>query len=246
MIEYLRQGLEFDNVIVIIFVGTNTPQVAYSRVYGPDVFRYVDDQYLSGAYLLDPIYDHHLRRGQPGLFRLLDVAPDQFRSSRYYKWYYGRIGISDEISVFLPLTQGLTITISMGKDSSSGTIFSAKAEENFRKHEPVIFSLLKAHWAALGEPAAQIARATSVTQNLRAEMENHYKVVLSARQAEVAFLILQGHSTPSIGLQLGVSPQTVKVFRKQLYHRCGICSQAELFALMMPLLGLVNPASRAF
>jgi DNA-binding CsgD family transcriptional regulator len=35
---------------------------------------------------------------------------------------------------------------------------------------------------------------------------------------------------------LGVSGQTVKVFRKQLYARCGISSQAELFALMLPLL----------
>jgi len=60
---------------------------------------------------------------------------------------------------------------------------------------------------------------------------------LSRRQAEVALLILQGHSSPSIGLHLGVSPQTVKVFRKQLYARCGISSQAELFGLLMPMLG---------
>jgi len=49
-------------------------------------------------------------------------------------------------------------------------------------------------------------------------------------------LILRGHSTMSIGLRLGLSPQTVKVFRKQLYSRCTISSQAELFALMLPLL----------
>jgi DNA-binding CsgD family transcriptional regulator len=52
----------------------------------------------------------------------------------------------------------------------------------------------------------------------------------------VALMILRGHSSMSIGLRLGVSAQTVKVFRKQLYARCGISSQAELFALMMPLL----------
>ena len=59
---------------------------------------------------------------------------------------------------------------------------------------------------------------------------------LSPRQAEVALLILRGHSTVSIGLRLGLSAQTVKVFRKQLYARCRISSQAELFALMLPLL----------
>ena len=49
-------------------------------------------------------------------------------------------------------------------------------------------------------------------------------------------MILRGHSSESIGSHLEVSPQTVKVFRKQLYARCSICSQAELFALMMPLI----------
>lgn len=49
-------------------------------------------------------------------------------------------------------------------------------------------------------------------------------------------MILQGHSTGAIGLVLGLSPQTVKVFRRQLYQRCGVSSQAELFALLLPLL----------
>jgi len=36
-------------------------------------------------------------------------------------------------------------------------------------------------------------------------------------------------------LHLDVSLQTVKVFRRQLYAKCCISSQAELFALLMPL-----------
>jgi DNA-binding CsgD family transcriptional regulator len=76
----------------------------------------------------------------------------------------------------------------------------------------------------------------SITDSLIAAMRMHHGVPLSKRQAEVALLILQGHSSPSIGLKLGVSPQTVKVFRKQLYGKCSLSSQAELFALMMPIL----------
>jgi DNA-binding CsgD family transcriptional regulator len=72
--------------------------------------------------------------------------------------------------------------------------------------------------------------------NLAAAAEERLGIALSPRQAQVALLILKGHSTLSIGLNLGLSPQTVKVFRKQLYARCGISSQAELFALMLPLL----------
>lgn len=234
--EYLHCCLDYDNVIVIVFSGTAVPNVLYRKIYGPDVFRYLAEQYLAAAYLLDPIYHFHLRRGAPGLYRLLDVAPDQFRRSRYFKWYYGRIGITDEISVVLPIGDNATITISMGKDSSSGQDFSQRAEECLRSHEPVIMSLLRAHWGASESPSVTDISATSITDGLIAAMRTHHGVLLSKRQAEVALLILQGHSSPSIGLHLGVSPQTVKVFRKQLYSKCNLSSQAELFALMMPIL----------
>ncbi|UVK54172.1 LuxR C-terminal-related transcriptional regulator [Mesorhizobium sp. AR02] len=234
--EYLRRCLSYDNVIVIVFSGTAVPNVLYKKIYGPDVFRYLAEQYLPAAYLLDPIYHFHLRRGAPGLYRLLDVAPDQFRRSRYFKWYYGRIGITDEISVVLPIGENATITISMGKDGSSGQTFAAKAEQCLRAHEPAIMSLLRAHWVASEAPPAVAPRSMSITDSLIAAMCTHHNVLLSKRQAEVALLILQGHSSPSIGLNLGVSPQTVKVFRKQLYNKCSLSSQAELFALMMPIL----------
>lgn len=236
MAQFLRRCIAYDNVIVIVFQGTATPSVLYREIHGPDVFSYLDEQYLPAAYLLDPIYHYHLNRGASGLYRLLDVAPDQFRRSRYYKWYYGKIGITDEISVIFTVGDKTTLTISMGKDVSSGQPFTQKAEENLRRYESVIMALLKGHWAAEEAPVPAKAPAQSITDSLIAAMRALHNVTLSRRQAEVALLILQGHSSPSIGLHLDISPQTVKVFRKQLYGKCNLSSQAELFALMMPLL----------
>jgi DNA-binding CsgD family transcriptional regulator len=236
MTSYLRQCLNYDNVIVLIFAGTTIPKVLYKRIYGPDVFRHLTDLYLPAAYLLDPIYHFHLKRGEAGLYRLLDVAPDQFRRSRYFKWYYGRIGITDEISVILPIGESITITISMGKDSTSAQDFSTNAEVYLRSHEPVIMSLLNAHWVASEASPTIKANSAPITDSLIADMRAHHNILLSKRQAQVALLILQGHSSLSIGLHLGISPQTIKVFRKQLYKKCSLSSQAELFALMMPIL----------
>ncbi len=70
---------------------------------------------------------------------------------------------------------------------------------------------------------------------VRLVSETH-NINLTKRQAEVALLVLRGHSSASIALRLEISPQTVKVFRKQLYRKCNISSQAELFALITPLL----------
>jgi DNA-binding CsgD family transcriptional regulator len=238
--RYLRRCITYDNVIVIVFQGTAVPAVLYKKIYGPDVFRYVEQQYLPAAYILDPIYHMHLNRHPPGLYRLLDVAPDNFRRSRYFKWYYGRIGITDEISVVLPLDNFATLTISMGRDSSSGKLFSTKAERMLRKCETTIMALLKAHWRLGQPPIAYEGDGRSIIERLKGALQAERGVALSRRQAEVALLILRGHSSPSIGLHLGISPQTVKVFRRQLYEKCDISSQGELFGLMMPILDTPN------
>ena len=78
--------------------------------------------------------------------------------------------------------------------------------------------------------------ADAPPERLRRVLAENHAIRLSQRQAQVALLILQGHSSVSIGLRLGVSAQTVKVFRRQIHARCGISSQAELFALLLPLL----------
>ncbi|MEJ6123424.1 helix-turn-helix transcriptional regulator [Vibrio sp. 2-Bac 85] len=70
-------------------------------------------------------------------------------------------------------------------------------------------------------------------------MKDQHSISLSPRQTEVALYILQGHSSISIALNLNISKETVKVFRKQLYSKCSISSQAELFALLMPILSML-------
>lgn len=233
---FLRQCLNYDNVIVIFFSGTAVPNILYKKTYGPNVFQYLAEQYLPAAYLLDPIYHFHLKRGGPGLFHLLDVAPDHFRHSRYFNWYYGRIGITDEISVVLPIEENATLTISMGKDRSSNQTFTQTAAEYLRLHEPAIMSLIRAHLVASEALPMGKAPSISIIDSLILALRTRHNVALSKRQGEVALFILQGHSSLSIGLHLGVSPQTVKVFRKQLYSKCGLSSQAELFAFLMPIL----------
>lgn len=59
---------------------------------------------------------------------------------------------------------------------------------------------------------------------------------LSEREAEVAQLILQGHSSKVIARMLGNSPETVKVFRKRIHTKLGLASSAELFSLFLAAL----------
>ena len=59
---------------------------------------------------------------------------------------------------------------------------------------------------------------------------------LSEREAEVARLILQGHSSKAIARMLGNSPETVKVFRKRIHSKLGLATSAELFSLFLAAL----------
>lgn len=222
-----------DNLIYLAYRDAGAPQVLYRQTLDPSVFAELESTYLPGAYRLDPYFDLHLNRVAAGAYRLTDIAPDAFHRSRYFSEYYEQTTLVDEITFVAYPAPGVTLNLCLGRDVSSGKVFSQPELDACQRLSPIISALIESHWADLSR-AAGPAQDTAVL--LAEAMRRSHTISLSARQAEVALLILQGHSTVSIGLRLGLSPQTVKVFRKQLYSRCTISSQAELFALMLPLL----------
>ena len=56
---------------------------------------------------------------------------------------------------------------------------------------------------------------------------------LSPREVEVLALILLGVKTEGIAISLNIMPTTVTTLKKRAYHKLGICSQSELFALCL-------------
>mgnify|MGYP000001550770 CR=1 FL=1 len=230
---WLHRCLQPDNLIVLAYRDAGPPQVLYRQTDAPQVFAQLDSIYLGGAYLLDPYHDLHVTRVATGAYRLRDVAPDAFHRSRYFLDYYQQTTLIDEITFVCYPRPDVSLNICLGRDGTSARLFSATEMEVAQRLSPVVAALAEAHWAGIDDLPH---RADDVTGALVAAMASAHGIRLSPRQAEVALLILRGHSTASIGLRLGLSPQTVKVFRKQLYAKCNLSSQAELFALMVPLL----------
>lgn len=225
----------FDNLIVIIYNGKGTPAVLYRQCKDPVVYLNMDRSYLTGAYQLDPFYHEHLKGADNGVRRLVEVAPSKLTRSDYFSAYYRQTTLVDEVAIFANLGGNKTVTACFGKDRSSGVAFAPDELKLLRSYEHVLSSLLEAQWKdyAFDRPGGEARPASS--ESFRRAIAARTGIGLSPRQAEVAAYILQGHSTLSIGLHLGISPETVKVFRRQLYARCNISSQAELFALLMPL-----------
>jgi DNA-binding CsgD family transcriptional regulator len=230
---FLRALVRPDSLVILAYRDAGPPVALFRSFEDPRVFAGLDKAYLAGAYRLDPFFEMHLNRAGEGAYRLRDIAPDAFHRSRYFVEYYEATTLIDEIAFLVWPRPGVSLNLSLGRDAASGKPFSVAEAETCRRLAPVVVALARAHWQGIGAGAGG---AEDTPALLAAAARDRLGFALSPRQAEVALLILRGHSSVSIGLRLGVSPQTVKVFRKQLYRRCAISSQAELFALMLPLL----------
>ena len=230
--------LNYDNLIVIAYSGAAPPRELYRQSESPICYEQVEATYLKSHYVFDPFYAAHLNRVPRGLYRLEDVSPDKFKSTAYYLEYYSQTTLTDEVALFAYTRTGWTITACFGRDHVSGKRFDRRQLAEFGKLADVLCALMERHWAHFApEPDEREATSDDLIDRLAARIAAEAGIELTRRQLEVGLLILQGHSSRSIALTLGVSWQTVKVFRKQLYARCGISSQGELFALMPPLLG---------
>lgn len=222
-----------DNMLVLAYSDGGPALELFRQAGDEKVFARLQSTYMAGAFRLSPFYGLHLSRSEEGLYRLRDIAPDAFQRSRFFVEYFGQTTIIDELAFTVWLGSGLSLNLFLGRDGQSGRVFSAAEIAACRRIAPVLAELARLHWPVpkLSQPVVE-----DTPRKLAAAAEQRLGIGLSPRQAQVALLILKGHSTLSIGLHLGLSPQTVKVFRKQLYARCGISSQAELFAMMLPLL----------
>lgn len=231
--RWLGLTCAYDNIVILAFYDDRGPDVLLAQAQHRQVFEKLESHYVAGAYVLDPIFGLHKARAADGVYRLTEVAPDQFQRNEFFATYYERTTLVDEIVFFSRPTEGVSITVCLGRDASSGRRFSSRERAALEAIEPVANALVRRNWKRLqaSEPSGE-----AVSERLRKRVMEAKDIALSPRQSEVALLILQGHSSISIGLTLGISPQTVKVLRKQLYRKCNISSQAELFALLVPYL----------
>ncbi len=232
---WIKSVLATDNVLVVAYFRQRPPEALFMDSRHTAVHRCIESVYLQGAYLLDPFYELHVTQAAEGVYRLLDVAPDHFWRSQYVEDYYNSTTIIDELAFSSNPAEGVSIHVCAGRDATSRRKFSKLELVAAERIAPIITAFSHANWFDLA--GTKVIAETNVPQDLIERCERERGVKLSKRQAEVALFILKGHSTASISGQLGISPQTVKVFRRQLYAKCGISSQAELFSLMLPMLG---------
>jgi DNA-binding CsgD family transcriptional regulator len=230
----IRRLATFDYTVSFAYNGPGVP-ICLHHTFGPKQFDIHVREYEIGPYLLDPFYKAAANGIRSGLYRLADLAPDQFYKSEYYRSYYVQTGPVDEIAFFVPGKENWGIVTSLMR-SPSQPAFSAHDVRTLRTVEPLITRIAEAHWRT----DERLRAASSVEDDkevLRRTVQEALQLrgipSLTPRELEVVGLVLEGHSSESIANLLGISAGTVRIHRKNIYAKMRISSQRELFAIFI-------------
>lgn len=240
--QMMASLVRFDYVVVFAYRGKERPLDLYST-FDPKEHIIFVTLYQAGPYLLDPFY-HTARSSRRGVIRMRELAPDRFFSSEYYRTYYVQTGLAEEVGFFVEMEDDITVVLSLMRREATG-VFPPAEIALLKKVEPLVTRLTKHYFSGLagrfdgqahagkrrgrkrGENQVEIQPADAVWQDLN----------LTSRETAIVDLVLQGHSSESIGLKLNISTGTVKVHRRNVYRKLGISSQTQLLALYLKAFG---------
>lgn len=220
--------VRFDEVVIFAYRGKDRPIELFST-FSPEEYAVFVTLYQAGPYLLDPFY-HQALAMSAGVWRMRELAPDRFFSSEYRRTYYVQTGLAEELGFFVPCEGEVSVVLSLMRKERSGS-FADKELALLRTAEPLVRALIRRSWDDL---APRFEAASTSTRRRRSQKRSTDQIWdtlnLTRREAAIVELVLQGHSSESIGLRLGISSGTVKVHRRNVYRKLGIGSQTQLMS----------------
>jgi DNA-binding CsgD family transcriptional regulator len=222
----------FDFIVVFAYRQAERPIDLYST-FGAEDYQVFVRLYQKGPYLLDPFY-HAARNGLSGAVRMSDLAPDRFFSSEYFRTYYSQTRLAEEIGFFVRLEEDTTVVLSLMRRTRS-RIFSPREWRQLKMAEPLVDALVRRHWGSLATRFVdQAGHGRRQASSVPARVEGVWgRLNLTAREAAIVDLVLQGHSSEAVGRRLGITTGTVKVHRRNVYRKLGISSQTQLLSLYL-------------
>jgi DNA-binding CsgD family transcriptional regulator len=229
LVSMLKTLVPFDNAVIVHYQGGEKPQVHYNDM--PPLQRESQiEGFVNGAFLLDPFYRAAIDTRIGGLHRLSNLAPEGFKKTEYYRSYFKFTKIKDEIGYIVHLDNKQFINISLGR---LGLVqrFNRSQLTILEDIAPIIESICNLQWSSKEKSSSN--QASQLPGQLDSALKCFGTAYLTDRETQVVQLFLHGHSTKSIAERLGISPETVKLHRKNSYAKLDVSSQAELFYLFI-------------
>ncbi|MDH4558365.1 LuxR family transcriptional regulator [Pseudomonas sp. BN417] len=227
--DWLQRLTFTDHFALFIYEGRHPP-LALFNTFPPDLRQLFVSDYQAGPYLLDPFYLACVFDQADGLYSMRRLAPERFRDTEYFRTYYRDLALSEKLGFIISLGEESRAVLSLMR--LRGTVASSEEERQLlRGAAPVVEQVVRSAWAVHRQDGH--CAADDLSHKVGEVFEQFGRDVLTARECEVARLLLEGHSNISVSQRLRISPGTVKVHRRSLYEKLSIGSQSQLLALFV-------------
>ncbi|PID95850.1 MAG: helix-turn-helix transcriptional regulator [Alphaproteobacteria bacterium] len=235
--KLVRAKMPFATFLIMRFVPGKAPEYLDIWHIADARLEVASGEYADSIYSFDPFFQFTDIPESGGLYRLPEIAPDRFFSSQYYLEYYRKTGLCDEVGLLAPMPSGCRAHLSISRSDEMGP-FRRRELRCLKHHAPVMLELLTQHVTAITpqEPLRLSASSLPLADLIRTHARDTLATHLTQREAQIAALVLQGHSNGSAALVLDIAAQTAKVHRRNLYRKLAISSQRDLFGLLKHLL----------
>ncbi|WP_342242893.1 helix-turn-helix transcriptional regulator [Pseudomonas sp. OTU5201] len=226
---WLKRLAFADHFALFIHEGRHPPLALFDTI-PPNLRQLFVGDYQAGSYLLDPFYLACVFGQADGLYSMRRLAPERFYNTSYYCSYYRYLGLSEQLGFIISLGEQGSAVLSLMR-LRGGAAFSDGEMQLLRGAAPVVEQVVHAAWEVRRQLRPQ--GRSGVDDKVDEAFEQFGRGVLTARECEVARLLLEGHSNLSASQRLRIAPGTVKVHRRNLYEKLEIGSQSELLALFV-------------
>lgn len=229
----------YDSTVIIAFMTNQKPRLLFSNLSERDEAPTLG-HYFDGAYLLDPLYILYREQAPDGIYRLKEVAPEEFFDTEYYRSYFQNTRIIDETGMLVKISPDIHLVISFGL--REGSVPREFLIRELRTIFPLLSAACLQHWSRENQLSPLLSDCSTSGEfgtTLDAAFSNFAKDYLTQRECEIVHLILKGYSSKSIAQLLDISVDTVKVHRKRFHAKLNVSSQAELFSLFLESISMV-------
>lgn len=238
--EMLRTVAPYTFTVIFGYLGSARPVDLFDD-FPPKRRQVFVGDYQDGPYLLDPFFLAATRPVSAGLYRMRDLAPDRFYQGEYYRSYYGRTGLAEEVGFFVDVPLGGMVVLSLMRDERP---FTNREMLSLDAVRPVVEACLRRHWRQLSlqSTPTQPSGSGADSADLARSFHTFGEGVLTPREREIVEFTLKGYSPDATGQILGIAPGTVRIHRRNIYAKLQINSQGALFSLFIQTLGRASTA----
>lgn len=229
LVRTIKTYIEFDNWVVLRFSDSEKPTVYVENPLEDGTADLLFQDYLNGLYLFDPFFIASRNSHQSGLFLLDEVAPESFVSTDYYRLYFQKNIVADEIQFNYASENRCTLCFSIGR----GSKFTVDEVAFLSVISAWVIALMqqREHFEIPAEKAVDAPTQSNWQDGVEMAINKIKGPKLTTREVEIGQLMMSGYSSKNIAAKLNISIETVRAHKKHIYTKLEINSQSELFAI---------------